>query len=542
MSKLRNSRGKVTSKSIRKGPAGGESARPVGTANDPVAAMQHWAARLPSAEGLASIVSEVKRIGERLESLGDTAIVKRSIAALLYETEPASGRTMPRQQGINVWYTAYVKLRRESRVADILGNISQTLGKVVFPRDGKSRPSPQEQKDHGRTLQLLADDLRQASGLRAIKQDSQGAGFAAADKKASSGGDLRRPVTPTVASHLFLLTECRRLVDKWPDLYHVVIEAEFDDWSGPNELDSLVHPALPAGVRGCPFYSGRFNIAFGPGAWSCFVCGSVGSCEEACDSHMPSVGDLEAFATEVVKVLTLVPANMVWPISHSAQFVQHFSDAMAVTQAPRRSWGMMACLLGYVYCALSPQEHPVTFWDTADGTYKSPRHYCVRGLPHSVFHSCELALNRMAASANWHREPFPRWTFVPEVPRFHVAIRPKPKAEQSSESQEQPKAEPATREEQHYQPLAARRTEEPNLLWWDGRRYELPPVQWRLLNALWQEHRRTLDDVAEAVWSQDVRDDRIRSACSKLNRQLAERSLPLSVSIKSGWVILDIQQ
>ena len=43
--------------------------------------------------------------------------------------------------------------------------------------------------------------------------------------------------------------------------------------------------------------------------------------------------------------------------------------------------------------------------------------------------------------------------------------------------------------------------EPPNVLKWEGKPYEIPPIQWRLLNHMWSRSQASEEDVVEQVWS-----------------------------------------
>jgi hypothetical protein len=84
---------------------------------------------------------------------------------------------------------------------------------------------------------------------------------------------------------------------------------------------------------------------------------------------------------------------------------------------------------------------------------------------------------------------------------------------------------------------------EPNLFYWNGRRVQLEPLPWRLLEHLWgyrysRKPRQRLA-VGEAVWGHDPSDDSFKSAMKRINTPLAEESIPITACSKSGHVWLE---
>jgi hypothetical protein len=83
----------------------------------------------------------------------------------------------------------------------------------------------------------------------------------------------------------------------------------------------------------------------------------------------------------------------------------------------------------------------------------------------------------------------------------------------------------------------------PNLLYWRGNNYDLPPLQWRMLDYLWNRRGPVqVEDLTEHVWgNKAVADSTVRSALSTLNAQLAEipSPSPPQYHIRHGHVISD---
>lgn len=77
----------------------------------------------------------------------------------------------------------------------------------------------------------------------------------------------------------------------------------------------------------------------------------------------------------------------------------------------------------------------------------------------------------------------------------------------------------------------------PNLFVWSGQRHEMPPRLWRLLDFMWTRDRATLEEVEEKVWDgESVQTGTVRSAASRLTRELLAVGCCMTVSVKSGYI------
>jgi hypothetical protein len=85
----------------------------------------------------------------------------------------------------------------------------------------------------------------------------------------------------------------------------------------------------------------------------------------------------------------------------------------------------------------------------------------------------------------------------------------------------------------------------PNEFSWKGRRAELQPIPWKLVNFLWHAEKQTaeIETVVEAVWGNDSQrgDSALKSAINRANNTLLEKEIPITVSKKSGYVSLFIK-
>ena len=80
----------------------------------------------------------------------------------------------------------------------------------------------------------------------------------------------------------------------------------------------------------------------------------------------------------------------------------------------------------------------------------------------------------------------------------------------------------------------------PNLLVWSGRRHDLPPRQWRLLDFMWEKGEASLDEVEAQVWDSDeIKASTVKATVSKLNNALLTADCPLRLSVKSGRLLAE---
>ncbi len=78
---------------------------------------------------------------------------------------------------------------------------------------------------------------------------------------------------------------------------------------------------------------------------------------------------------------------------------------------------------------------------------------------------------------------------------------------------------------------------EPNLFYWHGEEYAIPPRQWRLLNFMWAREKVPLGEVEKQVWDLEVvRTSTVSSTVSKLNKCLESAGCPVYLSVKSGFL------
>jgi hypothetical protein len=80
--------------------------------------------------------------------------------------------------------------------------------------------------------------------------------------------------------------------------------------------------------------------------------------------------------------------------------------------------------------------------------------------------------------------------------------------------------------------------EPPKWFWWGNRRYELPPVQWKLLNVLSGKDLVPIGDVCEAVWGDDdQREGPLKAALTRLNNWFFENQIPLEYGQSRGYIV-----
>jgi hypothetical protein len=90
------------------------------------------------------------------------------------------------------------------------------------------------------------------------------------------------------------------------------------------------------------------------------------------------------------------------------------------------------------------------------------------------------------------------------------------------------------------QPAAEDGPAPPNLVWWQGEQYDLPPRLWLLLCCLWGRDQVEVQEVARRVWKDEgleVADSTIRSTLSQLNARLQQIGIPWTYNLKSGYLI-----
>jgi hypothetical protein len=81
----------------------------------------------------------------------------------------------------------------------------------------------------------------------------------------------------------------------------------------------------------------------------------------------------------------------------------------------------------------------------------------------------------------------------------------------------------------------------PNQFHWNKRSCEMPPLPWRLVNALWLKKSVLEDDVFEAVWPGATRSESaLKTAISRVNTIFLEAKIPILLSRKNGYVLLTI--
>jgi hypothetical protein len=81
----------------------------------------------------------------------------------------------------------------------------------------------------------------------------------------------------------------------------------------------------------------------------------------------------------------------------------------------------------------------------------------------------------------------------------------------------------------------------PNQFHWNKRSCEMPPLPWRLINALWPTKSVLEDDVFEAVWPGATRSESaLKTAISRINTVFLEAKIPVMLSRKKGYVLLTI--
>jgi len=82
----------------------------------------------------------------------------------------------------------------------------------------------------------------------------------------------------------------------------------------------------------------------------------------------------------------------------------------------------------------------------------------------------------------------------------------------------------------------------PNGFQWQGKRNDLEPIPWNLLNFLWTHRIVSEADAIDAVWGHDSpaseRDGPLKSALRKINQALDEMCCPLHASRKAGYITL----
>lgn len=89
-------------------------------------------------------------------------------------------------------------------------------------------------------------------------------------------------------------------------------------------------------------------------------------------------------------------------------------------------------------------------------------------------------------------------------------------------------------------PEAADGPAPPNLVWWQGERYDLSPRLWSLLRCLWGREKVEVQEVARRVWKDEgleVADSTIRSTLSQLNEWLQRIGIPWTYNLKAGYII-----
>lgn len=78
---------------------------------------------------------------------------------------------------------------------------------------------------------------------------------------------------------------------------------------------------------------------------------------------------------------------------------------------------------------------------------------------------------------------------------------------------------------------------EPNVLVWNGNRYDVPPIQWRLLHALWEVDSIPEAELTSIVWADDtVQSSTVRAGVSKAGSELMRAGVPWTLNTKAGYV------
>lgn len=106
-------------------------------------------------------------------------------------------------------------------------------------------------------------------------------------------------------------------------------------------------------------------------------------------------------------------------------------------------------------------------------------------------------------------------------------------------AKESPKAEAGSAEPKELIEPIADGPAPPNFLRWHGEQQELGPTLYRLAAFIWKRETVDLDDLRTKVWdpNQEVNDGTIRSTVSRLNKVLMTLNIPLSLSIRSEFLV-----
>ncbi len=79
----------------------------------------------------------------------------------------------------------------------------------------------------------------------------------------------------------------------------------------------------------------------------------------------------------------------------------------------------------------------------------------------------------------------------------------------------------------------------PNIFRWKGKEHSVPPLQWRLLQFLWDRKNPKVQDVIDSVWGHDSnkKDNDLSVALSRLNSRLATLNVSWAYSRKAGHCV-----
>ncbi len=80
--------------------------------------------------------------------------------------------------------------------------------------------------------------------------------------------------------------------------------------------------------------------------------------------------------------------------------------------------------------------------------------------------------------------------------------------------------------------------EPPNHFFYAGRVYDFPPIQWKILNYMWDKNKAPINDVIESVWGRDdIKTPTFNQALHKLTNKMSEYKLPYTYNTKSDYLI-----
>lgn len=78
--------------------------------------------------------------------------------------------------------------------------------------------------------------------------------------------------------------------------------------------------------------------------------------------------------------------------------------------------------------------------------------------------------------------------------------------------------------------------EQPNLLFVNGEKHEIPPIPWRIINHMWNKDSEEESEIVLAVWPDDATGANLRTTINRANNAMAEIPINRKLGMKAGCV------